>query len=97
MFYHLDITLHAGKIYSSNAVRQRGGIAQWTNPSTIDVVFAPSSKFPWVILLALCGVGILGAIPFFILAGKKKCPSCGRRMSKKAEYCPNCGEGGGYF
>ncbi len=91
MFYHLDITLHADKIYSSNAVRQRGGTAQWTNPSTIDVVFSPTSSFPWGVLLAVCGVGLLGIIPFFVFAGKKKCPSCGKRVSKKSEYCTNCG------
>lgn len=97
MFYHLDITLHAGEIYSSNAVRQRGGSAQWSNPSTMDVVFAPSSSFPWGIFLPVCGVGLLGAVPFFVFANKKKCPSCGKKVSRKSEYCPHCGEimGGG--
>lgn len=91
MFYHLDITLHAGEIYSSNAVRQRGGSAQWSNPSTIDVVFAPSSLFPWGGLLPVCGVGLLGAVPFFVFANKKKCPSCGKRVFRKSGYCAHCG------
>jgi hypothetical protein len=91
MFYHLDISLHAGKIYSSNAVRQRGGTAQWTSPSTIDVVFAPTSSFPWGVLLVVCSVSLLGIVPFFAFVGKKKCSSCGKRVSKKSEYCTNCG------
>lgn len=90
--YKLELTLHATEIYSSNAQRLRSGTAQWTNPSTIDAVFAPSSKFPWGVLLTLCGASVLGAIPFFALAGKKKCPSCGKRISKKSEICPKCGD-----
>ncbi|MBL0344126.1 MAG: zinc-ribbon domain-containing protein [Anaerolineales bacterium] len=35
---------------------------------------------------------MLGAIPFFALANKKKCPNCGKRVSRKSEYCTNCGE-----
>mgnify|MGYP000221112749 CR=1 FL=1 len=102
--YHLNINLHAGKIYSSDAVRQSGGSAQWINPPRIDATFAPITEFPWGILLGVCAAGLLAAVPFAALYGKQKCPNCGRRVSKKAEYCPNCGEpmegtssGGNYF
>jgi hypothetical protein len=91
IFYHLDITLHAGEIYSSNAYRQRGGTAEWRNPSTIDVVFSPSSPIPWGVLLAVCAGGLLITIPFFIFSNKKNCPSCGMRVSRKSDHCENCG------
>lgn len=90
-FYHLDITLHAGEIYSSNAYQQHGGTARWSNPSKIDVVFSPSSPFSPGIFLAVCGAGLLITIPFFVLANKRKCPHCGSKISKRSTYCMNCG------
>lgn len=89
--YHLDITLHAGKIHSSNAFRQRGGSAQWTNPASIRAVFSPASTFPWVILLVIC-LGVSALVPILMFAGKKKCPQCGKWISKKNEYCTHFGE-----
>ncbi len=91
IIYHLDITLHTREIYSSNAYQQRGGTARWSNPSKIDVVFSPSSLFSPGIFLAVCGAGLLITIPFFVLANKRKCPHCGRKISKRSTYCMNCG------
>lgn len=87
-----SFTLHAGRIFSSDADEQTGSRAIWHNPGQITAVFTPAALFPWGIAIPVCGVGSLGAIPFFALAGRKKCPGCGKWGSKKREYCPHCGE-----
>lgn len=97
MFYKLEIRLHAGKIYAADvAARQRGSTVGWSNPPRIDVTFAPASSFPWWALIS-CLIPLLIIPPAIALSGKKKCPHCGKRTSKKAEYCPHCNESMEYF
>lgn len=84
-------TLHAGHIYNSNADEQTETKAIWYNPSQIDVTFAPSLPFNSGVLMAVCGIGLLVTIMFFMNANKKKCPSCGKWVPRKIEYCADCG------
>ncbi len=68
--YQQDITLHAGKIISSNSPHQGKNTATWPNPREIDVVFTPVKRatvtvetaLPWAIggmILLAVGVGAL--------------------------------------
>ncbi len=86
------VTLHVGKIISSNANLVRGGTATWYNPTQVDVVFTPVSSILPACLWGLGALVLIAGIVFIASrAGGRRCPMCGARVGKKAEICPNCG------
>ncbi len=87
------ITLHAGKIISSNAAEAHGGTAIWRNPTEIDVIFTPAnSSIPPTCFWATGGLALMAAIVVLVLSQRgQRCPMCGARASRKVEICPKCG------
>ena len=91
-FFQSTVTLHAGRIISSNADEVEGGTATWYNPTEIEVVFTPPSAFPPACLWGVGGLILVAAAVGigFALRGQR-CPMCGARAGKRAETCPKCG------
>ena len=98
--YQQRFTLHVGKILSSNAPEQHGGVATWYNPSEIDIVFTPRPPISST-LLGIMGALVAGGLLALIIRsvrwrGAIYCYNCGARISKTAEYCPVCNFYTGY-
>lgn len=98
--YERVVTLHAGRIVSSNADEVRGGKAIWRNPTTVDVTFVPASPFPTPLVISVtCLLSLVGTA-FLAMKGKiggTKCPTCGKHAPSGQDVCSNCGEYMGSF
>ena len=99
--FDYTFTLHASQIIESNADQETRNKAIWYNPNFIDVVFKPISPFPWNVLGSVCGgIFILSLSIYLIQVNRKRpCPTCGARISRRHDFCDECGmgiQGNGY-
>lgn len=92
--YKQTITLHAGNIISSNDSKQKGKTATWQNPSEVEVVFQPKSQISslWWWLGGAFFIVLLVVIIRSKSGSKRRCPTCGAKVPRKAEFCTECGD-----
>ena len=87
-------SLSGSKIVSSNGSIS-GGTVTWINPTvTMQATLTPAARLDWLpLLLIVGGVGVLGIVIFFVIDRVRgsKCPDCGAKIPRGAEYCPECG------
>ncbi|MBM4424669.1 MAG: zinc ribbon domain-containing protein [Chloroflexi bacterium] len=88
-----SFTLTGGQILSSNGAAS-GDTVTWVNP--VDVMQATLTPAPrFNALPILLGGGVLlaaaGGVAIARGAGKARCPLCGAKIPRRADYCPMCG------
>ncbi len=88
-------TLKGSKVLSSNGIVS-GESVTWINPTqTLQATLTPAPRLNLPLILGIVGgTALLGGAIFFIarqLSGSK-CPNCGAKIPRGAEFCPECGE-----
>jgi len=87
-------SLSGGKILASNGIQTSRNTVTWSNPvSTMQATLTPASRLSLgPQLLGLAGVSALVLVVLVVRrAGKRRCPACGARLPRQAEFCTNCG------
>jgi hypothetical protein len=75
------LTLHTGKIISSNANEVRGGVAVWHNPTQMEAVFTPASSVSPAVLRVI-GILVIPGIAIAVGASARR----KRLRVEQAEY-----------
>lgn len=87
-----NFTLNGGEILSSNGSPVSKGTVTWFNPlDTMQATLTPTAPFHFGPLLAVVGgvlVLLFGAVR---AGGRKRCWNCNARISRRAEFCTECG------
>lgn len=96
------LTLHGGKIISSNGEHLSSGQVQWINTGQrAEAVFTEKARFSFsaflIIALALGAVG--GGVWYFWQKNSQSpvssqpvfCANCGMQLMSQAKFCPHCG------
>lgn len=89
-----SFSLNGGQVLSSNGMQASKGTVSWVNPTNVmQATLTPSSALSLTTLIA--GLGVLAAVGLLVAvvrkAGRKRCPYCGARLPRSAQYCGVCG------
>lgn len=94
-----QFNLVGSEVISSNGFSAKKNTATWNNPmNTMEARIKPASGIDPSVLLWI--IGIIVVFGIMLAVGKnrgRRCSSCGHRIPKRAEFCPECGaykEGG---
>ncbi len=91
-----SFTLTGGKILSSNGYQESGSTVRWTNPMNVmQATLTTGLALDPTWLLGGLGVAVILGLIVLVArkAGKKRCPYCGARIPRQAEFCTSCGQG----